>query len=336
MTITSRIMPWLLMAILLAPTLAACGGETAAALPPVPPTKAVTEIVAAESVTVDAPTALPSQLHVEHDAWVAARAGGTIEALAADIGTAVDAGATLAHVESADQQLALERAEVERAAAERLALRARALTRAGGVTAADSDQAELALRRTTIGVAEARRALALTSVTAPFAGVVVTRRARPGQLVRAGDTLFRVAQAGPLLARVNVPEALALSLRPGTVARVTSAGRTTGATATGTTATVLRLAPAVDAASGTREVLLTVTPRAGLLPGSGVLVRLGAERRRALAIPRSAVSGDGYALVMQDGRPTLRAVLVGEALDGGRIEVLGGLAVGERVARVAP
>ena len=282
-------------------------------------------------MTVDAPLALPSQLHVEHDAWVVARAAGALDSLGADIGTRVGEGAALARVESAEQQLALERAEVERAVAERLALRARALSRAGGVTAADSDQAELALRRTTIALAEARRALALTRVTAPFAGVVSARRARPGQLVRVGDTLFRVTQAGPLLARVNVPEALALALRPGGRASVTVGGMRQA-----TTATVLRLAPAVDGASGTREVVLRVEPRAGLLPGSAVLVGLGAGRRRALVVPRTAVSADGYALVVQDGRPTLRAVLTGDAVDGGRVEVLGGLAAGERVARVAP
>jgi RND family efflux transporter MFP subunit len=242
----------------------------------------------------------------------------------------VAAGATLARIESTDQRLTLERAEVEHAAAERLALRARALTRAGGVTPADSEVAEVTVRRTAITLAEARRALALTEVRAPFAGVVSARRARPGQLVRAGDTLFRVTQASPLLARVHVPEVLAAGLRPGAAARVvTPAGHQA-------TATVLRLAPAVDAASGTREMLLRVAPMPGLLPGSGVLVRLGANRRRALAVPRSAVGPDGYALVLQGGRATLRAVLAGDPLDGGRVEVLGGLTAGERVARVAP
>lgn len=288
------------------------------------------DAVVAESVTVATPMALPSQLHVERDAFVAARAAGTLELLGADLGTAVAEGATLARIESADQRLALERAEVEHSAAERVALRARALTKAGGVTPADSEQAEVALRRAMIAVAEARRALVLTEVRAPFAGVVSVRRARPGQLVRAGDTLFRVTQGSPLLARVHVPEAMAATLRPGASARVTTLA---GREAQGT---VQRLAPAVDAASGTREVLLRVAPAPGLLPGSGVLVRLGADRRRALAVPRTAVGADGYALVLQSGRTTLRAVLTGETLEGGQVEVLGGLAAGERVARVAP
>jgi RND family efflux transporter MFP subunit len=315
--------------------LCACGGESASAHPAARDSAATPAgepaAAVAESVTVEAPVTLPSQLHVEHDAVVAARAGGTIEALLADLGTTVAAGATLARIESADQRLALERAEVEHAAAERVATRARALTQAGGVTAADSEQAAVALRRAAIALAEARRALVLTDVTAPFAGTVSARRARAGQLVRAGDTLFRVTQAGPLLARVHVPEALAAALRPGTIARVEAPGASVASTAT-----VLRLAPAVDAASGTRELLLRVAARPGLLPGSAVLLRLGAARRRALVVPRSAVGADGYALVLQGGRATLRAVLTGDTLADGRVEVLGGLAAGERVARTAP
>lgn len=327
------------LAAALAWTLAGCGGASAAPPQAGGATRdsarvalASGDVVVVESVTVNAPVALPAQLHVDHDAWIAARAGGVLESLAVDLGSVVGAGATLARVESVDQELALERAQVDRAAAERLVLRARALTHAGGVTAADSDQAELAFQRSTIALAEARRALALTVVTSPFGGTVSARRARPGQLVRAGDTLFRVTQAGPLLARVNVPEALAAGLHPGSPARVIATARG----ARDAAATVLRLAPAVDAASGTREVVLQVGAGAGLLPGSGVLVRLGAEHRRALVVPRGAVSADGYALVLQEGRPTLRAVLAGEAIDGGRIEVLGGLAAGERVARSAP
>lgn len=319
-------------------SLVACGGEDAAAASAATTardtaarrTLDAADAVTVESVTVASPVALPSQLHVERDAFVAARTAGTVEALAADLGAHVAAGAALARIEATDQRLALERADVEHEAAERAALRARALTKAGGITPADSEAAEFTLRRATVALEEARRALALTEIRAPFEGTVSARRARPGQLVRAGDTLFRVTQAGPLLARVHVPEALAAGLRPGTAARVIAAGGRASA------ASVLRLAPAVDAASGTREVLLQVAPAAGLLPGSGVLVRLGADRRRALAVPRGAVGADGYALVLQGGRTTLRAVMLGDTLENGRVEVLGGLTMGERVARVAP
>jgi hypothetical protein len=130
---------------------------------------------------------------------------------------------------------------------------------------------------------------------------------------------------------VHVPEDAAAALRAGTPATVVGVrGASAGAT-------VARIAPAVDAASGTREVILRVAQNGAFLPGSGVMVRLGADRRRALVVPREAVGADGYALVSDAaGRTTLRLVTLGADVGGGRVEVMGGLAPGERVARPAP
>jgi hypothetical protein len=48
------------------------------------------------------------------------------------------------------------------------------------------------------------------------------------------------------------------------------------------------------------------------------------------------VARDGYALVWDDNRTTLRAVTLGTDLGGGRVEVLSGIAAGEKVARAEP
>ena len=47
-----------------------------------------------------------------------------------------------------------------------------------------------------------------------------------------------------------------------------------------------------------------------------------------VAIPRAAVAKDGYALVWDDNRTTLRAVTLGADLDGDRVEVVSGIAAG--------
>jgi hypothetical protein len=92
----------------------------------------------------------------------------------------------------------------------------------------------------------------------------------------------------------------------------------------------------LDAASGTRELVLQLVSGTSLTPGSSVTVQLGAERRRVLAIPRAAVARDGYALVQENGRTTLRAVTLGGDLDSDRVEVLSGIAAGEKVVKAAP
>jgi RND family efflux transporter MFP subunit len=282
-----------------------------------------------DTATVLVPLVLPAQLYVERDAIVAARAPGTIDTVVTDVGAQVAAGALLATVESIDQRLALSSAEAAYDNAERFARRARSLSRIHGVSPADSEQAEFQLRQAEIARDKARRALDLTRVVAPFAGVVSGRWARPHRLVGAGDTLFRVTESGPLLARVHVPEVSAVGIHPGLAATVVGSGPSHAP------AVVLRVAPAIDAGSGTREVTLQVESRGLLLPGSSVSVRLGTQPVFGIAIPREAVGADGYVLVVQGDRTVLRPVTVGADLGGDRVAVTSGLSRGERVV-VAP
>lgn len=283
-------------------------------------------LLTADTATIDAPLSLASQLYVEHDAVVAARSSGTVEAVLADLGTRVESGQLLARLESADQEIAVGQAENAYANAERLVRRARELTRSGAATVADSEQAEMQDRAAELALKKARRDYELTRIAAPFAGVVTSRLARVRRLVAPGDTLFRVTAMAPLLARVRVPET-AGDVRTGTAGEVVAA---TGATAP---ARVIRASPAIDPASGTREVVLELGSGSRLAPGTSVSVRLGRERRRIVVVPREAIGEDGYALVWENGHTALRAVTLGADLAGGRVEVVSGLAAGERLAR---
>jgi RND family efflux transporter MFP subunit len=281
------------------------------------------------SGAVRAPLALPAQLYVEHDATVVARSSGVIDSVYAELGTRVATGAELVRLESQDQALALAQAEATYENMGRLAARARVMTKAGGTTVADSEQVEFQYVQADIARRKARRDLELTRVVAPFGGLVTARYARQGRFVAPGDTLFRVTESGPLLARVRVPEGSASAVHSGDRATVATVG---GATAA---ASVLHAAPALDAASGTREVVLRLTGGPAFLPGANVTVRLGQQERQAVSLPREAVSPEGYVLVMQNGRTALRSVTVGGDIGGGRVEILSGLSPGERVAKQA-
>jgi RND family efflux transporter MFP subunit len=282
----------------------------------------------ADTMTVQQPLELPAQLYVEHDAVVVARSAGTIDSVSSELGDHVSSGQLLGRLESADQDIALAAAEAARDNANRAAVRARALTKSGGITQADSEQAEFQFRQTEISLRKARRDLELTRIIAPFAGVVTARAARPRRFVGAGDTLFRVTEQSPLLARIRVPEGSARGVHVGESASVVGDDGTTIA------AVVAHTAPFVDAASGTREaVLRLVNPSAAAVVGSSVTVRLGRERRRAIVVDRAAVASDGYVVVVENGRSTVRPVTVGRDVGGGRVEVVSGLAAGERLAR---
>ena len=311
----------------------ACGTEARSASPQQAgkerPVAATSEFVA-DTITVEQPIELPAQLYVEHDAVVVARSAGTIDSVSSELGDHVSAGQLLARLESAEQEIALASADAAHDNANRALTRARALTKSGGVTQADSEQAEFQLRQTEIALRKARRDLDLTRITAPFAGIVTSRSARPRRFVAAGDTLFRVTEQTPLLARIRIPELSARGVRVGESASVTGNGGAPIA------AVVTHTAPFVDAASGTREaVLRLVNPGVSEIVGSSVTVRLGHEKRRAIVVDRAAVASDGYVVVVENGRSTVRPVTVGRDVGGGRVEVLSGLSAGERLARPA-
>lgn len=283
--------------------------------------------VIADTMTVRAPLELPAQLYVERDAAVVARSAGTVDSVAVDLGARVGGGSLLARLEDEEQELAVAQAEATFENVSRLVARARVMTKAGGITVADSEQVEFQYAQADIARRKARRDLDLTRILAPFAGVVSARSARPGRFVSAGDTLFRVTETGPLLARVRVPEGSIATVNAGD--RVVVAG-ITGATAS---AVVVQAAPAIDAASGTREVVLRVANGTPFLPGASVTVRLGDQRRHVVTVPRDAVAPEGYVLVIENDRTSMRPVTVGADVGGGRVEIVSGLAAGERVAR---
>ena len=298
-------------------------------VPPAPPaaTRSPENLVAVDSMTVTLPVTLRGQLYVEHDAIVYARATGVVESVYVDVGSSVQAGDTLVRLESTDQEIALDEGEANFANAKRTLERLAALADSHLVSPADSERAALAYRLADVARRRAHRAFEFTRILAPFGGMVTQRQVRPGRLVQEGDTLLRVSAMGPLLVAVQVPEQAAQGMTPGAAAEVRALGGTRVA------ARVARASPAIDPASGTREIVLQLEGRAGLRPGAGVEVRLGAQSRHVLTVPAAAVSEGDHVLVWEDGRPTLRRVSLGAALPGGMVEVVQGLALGERVVR---
>jgi RND family efflux transporter MFP subunit len=287
-------------------------------------------IAVAETTTVDLPLTLPSQLYVEHDAAVLARSSGMVQAILADIGSSVKAGQELARLESVDQEIALAQAKEKLARTSQSVERQRALTSGGMATRADSEAVEFDYREAELALRKAQRDFDLTRIVAPFAGVVTSRGARLQRMVNPGDSLFRVTAMSPLLAAVRVPETGAGGLTVGAEAHVLGAG---GASAR---ARVIRASPVLDAASGTRELVLEVGGGSRLRPGSDVTVQLGVERRQVVTIPRSAVAKEGYALVMENNRTTLRAVTLGRDIGSDRVEVVSGIVPGEKVVSTSP
>jgi RND family efflux transporter MFP subunit len=296
-----------------------------ASLAAVPPT-----VATADTATVEVPLTLPSQLYVEHDATVYARSGGIVRSLLVDLGSRVTAGQLLARLESTDQEIALAQAREKFTNTRQMVERQRELKVAGVVTQADSERVEFEHREAVLALRQAQRDFDLTRIVAPFSGVVTSRTARIHRLVNSGDSLFRITALRPILAAIRVPESSAAKLEIGTSAEVIGPG---GVKAQ---AKVIRASPVLDPGSGTREMVLQLSEKARLTPGSNVTVRLGSEPRQVVAVPRTAVAEDGYALVWSNEKTTLRRVTTGSEIGDDRIEIVSGLVPGEKILRTVP
>jgi membrane fusion protein (multidrug efflux system) len=172
-----------------------------------------------------------------------------------------------------------------------------------------------------------------TRITASGSGLVADRFVDPGDLATPGKPLLVVYDPADLELHVNVPESLAPGLaisQPLTV-RIDAAGLVAKGT-------VREIVPQAQQAS--RSVLVKVTLPPGpsgkpLLPGMFGRVEIPVGSADRLWVPRAAVRQVGQLDLVEvagpDGSLTRRFVRVGQETNG-KVEVLSGLAAGERVA----
>ncbi|WP_075792142.1 efflux RND transporter periplasmic adaptor subunit [Massilia putida] len=199
--------------------------------------------------------------------------------------------------------------------------------------AADSARAALSAAEAQYDVA--RNAAGYALLVADAGGVVVDTLAEPGQVVGAGQTVVRLAHAGPREAIVHLPE----TVRPriGTQAQATLYGGQGGGLAR-----LRQLADAADRLTRTYEAKYVLDGTLAEAPlGSTVTLRLdgagdaGDDKTKALQVPAGAVldTGKGSGVWVVAGDPakvTWRLVdVLGIADDTARVR--GGLKPGDRV-----
>lgn len=330
------------LALALSAALAACSS----APPPAPgmDLKAIAAVTP-QPASAEAGSRWDGVIEAVQQADLTAQTAGRVAAVAVDVNDKVAAGQVLLRLTGVEQRAGAEAARAQAAAARAQAVEAEAtyrrfagLAQQQYVSKQQLDQAlaarnaaQAAARAAEAQVAQAAQQADYTQVRAPFAGVVAQRLVEPGESVSPGQPLLRVFNPGRFRIQVQVPQGVAAALRAAPQADITLAdGRVLAASE-------VIVYPGADADAHSVTVRVQLPADAGaLMPGQVASVRFpaGAGGTGALWLPQSALWQRGEltgVYVLGKDRLLLRQVRVGERR-GDQIEVLSGLAKGERVA----
>ncbi len=272
-------------------------------------------------------------LEAENEVDVIARVSAPIVELKAEEGMAVRRGQVLARLEEDELRARLEISKVALNEAELAYERARQLNDQKLISAEQYEQARNRFETARAQLEGDQIAIGYTVIKAPFDGLIVARYVDYAQQVAANTPLFRLSDFDPLLCPIQVPERELPLLKLGQEAYLE-------VEAWGTDrfrARVLRISPVVDPATGTIKVTLEVRSGGKLRPGLFARAYLKtASKPAALVIPKAALSlesiGDTV-YVAEGGVARRREVTLGFQ-EGDTVEILDGLAEGERVVVV--
>lgn len=283
---------------------------------------------------IDASISMSSTIEAERQVSVHAEATGRIVKLEVEEGEQVKEGQLLARVKYDAQSSLLQRAETSLEKSEIDYQRMKELYDRGAASKEELDNVELALRQARLDRQDRSREVKNTRVKAPFAGTLTERLVAEGGFVTSGQQLFSITDFDTLVARVYVPEKELDRIRVGQIAQVV------GKAAQGRSGegTVARIAPIVDASTGTVKVTITLPPelagKEGFLPGMYAEVTLTTETRKDVTlVPKPALVRDEdqtYVFVVDGDRATRRVLEVGLS-DDKSVEVLSGVQAGETI-----
>ena len=269
------------------------------------------------------------EVRARHESQLAFRVGGKLVERLVDAGARVKAGQPLARLDPADARLAVVQAEANRALAVAELKRAQELRQQNFIS-----QAALDAKATAAQVAETQARLAqnqaaYTTLAADAAGVVAAVLAEPGQVVVAGQGVFRLARDGEREVAIALPESRIAGLQPGSAATVEL---WTGQQFAGS---LRELAPGADAATRTFAARVAIPAAPADLPlGLTATVRFTQAGDGRIVVPLAAILQQGDRptvwVIGKDNTVTQRPIEVERYGDAGAV-AKSGLQVGETI-----
>jgi RND family efflux transporter MFP subunit len=257
------------------------------------------------------------------------RVGGKLVERMVDVGARVKAGQALARLDAADQRLAATQAEANRALAAAELKRAQELRQKNFISQAALDAKQTAATAAEAQAQLARNQAAYATLTADAPGVIAAVLAEPGQVVGAGQAVFRLARDGEREVAIAIPESRLAGLQVGAAATVELWG---GKTYKGK---LRELAPAADPASRTFAARISIVDAdADVVLGRTATVRFAQSAASDIIVPLAAILQQGERpavwVIAADGTVSQRPIEVARYADQGAV-VASGLAEGETI-----
>jgi RND family efflux transporter MFP subunit len=209
-------------------------------------------------------------------------------------------------------------------------------TDTGAISKAELDRIQAALRSASAELLRLRRqkdetmtALSYSTLKAPIAGRIVKRYADPGDTARQGQPLLRMYDPQTLRLEASVRESVASKLVEGQslTAQVDAVNKRY-------TAAVDEIVPAADPGSRSFVVKVSLTGGSGLYPGMFGRLMIPIGQIEKIYIPNEAVTNIGqlnFVVVKTEHGLGRRYVRLGEPAVEDRVEVVSGLAPGEKI-----
>jgi RND family efflux transporter MFP subunit len=290
---------------------------------------------------------VPATLTTRDMAEARARISGVLVSLAVKEGDRVRQGQVIARVK--DDRLSLQTgafdAQVSAAAAEATRAQAdlarpRDLFSHGVYAQARLDQVEAQAKAANANLAAARAQRGASAelgaqgaILAPAAGRVLVADVPVGSVVMPGQSIARIT-AGPLVVRIELPEAQARALKVGDTVGLTPEDLK-GAASQGT---ISQIYPSVTGGQVTADVTAANLPQD--LIGQRVRAQIRLGQRQALVVPRTYIAtrfGVDYArLVQSDGSISETPVQTRAGPTAQTAEVLSGLREGDVLTPAEP
>jgi multidrug efflux system membrane fusion protein len=323
----------LLLPLMLAPVLAACGAAADVAAP--------VQASAVRAVTIVQPSANAQatriraigRLESAAELRLSFKVAGVLAALHVEAGDTVSNGQILARLDSTETAAAVTRATESLAKAERDLKRAEEVFGRGLVSREVRDNAATARDIAAADLRSARFNQQFSTVVAPAAGRVKERLARVGEVIAAGQPVLTVSsESRGWLLRAQLADRDALQLALGDAAEL----RFDALPGQRFAAIVARIGGQADPATGTIEVEFGVAAddaplRSGLLGKVDIAAHADSS---VLSIPVAALleaeGAEAEVFVLIDGRAQARRITLGR-IAGDRVDVRAGLAAADSV-----